>query len=369
VPGRIFLTKLKELSLLFVEDQAEERDIFSILIEPLIHKLYTASDGVEGLESYKQNRPDVIITDLNMPVMGGIEFCKEIKSINPECFVIALTAYNESHFMIDAINAGFDAFLLKPIHKKPILSKLKEAYEKIKKAKDLQLKDQMLLQRSKQVALGEVTLIIAHQWKQPLNALNAVIQNIEQINTKSIKNRDIKAYIKQANELIAEISQTIDDFREFFKQNKTSQILELEKTVTQILGMVSPLYTKEKIAVSLYKNSAEIYGPPSELGQCILNLLQNSKDAILERNPTDRWIKLRICKHDNKVCLCVNDSGGGVKEEYLSKIFDPYFTTKNDGLGIGLYMVKTIIENHFGGSVIAENKKHGLHIRMEFPLP
>jgi PAS domain S-box-containing protein len=227
------------------------------------------------------------------------------------------------------------------------------------------LKDRLLTQQTKLASMGEMIGAIAHQWRQPLNSLGIVVQDVEYAYKYSeLDDEYIKKFKMRAMETINYMSKTIDDFKNFFSPNKKEEQFFLEDAVTQTLSMLS---------AQLKNNSIEIYFDidetkkhqyicnKNELSQVILNILANAKDALIEKKPTNPFIKIDIYDDDSGYILAIEDSAGGVPQDAITKVFDSYFTTKQDsgGTGIGLYMSKTIIEEHLGGRLELRNTQNG----------
>ncbi|MGM0624199.1 MAG: sensor histidine kinase, partial [Campylobacterota bacterium] len=208
---------------------------------------------------------------------------------------------------------------------------------------------------------------IAHQWRQPLNALNINIQNLDDdydeglIDTKFIQN-----FIDKQTKTIAFMSKTIDDFRNFFKTDKHKEVFSIAKVCRSVRHLLSAQLTNNNIQLLLNDEDFEIDGYKSEMQQVILNLVSNSKDAIIHNKIQKGIISITIHSKQKSITLC--DNGGGVATEILDKIFEPYFTTKEHGkgTGIGLHMSRVIIVEHMSGNIKAYNSGEGLCIEVMF---
>ncbi len=397
----------EKVALLFIDTRAEVCKSFTNIAARKVKCLYVARSGIEGVRELERSSYNVVVTKLDLRDINGVALLQKIRAIDPYCYVIASVGKVARKVVLQALEAGFDDFIVEPFssesitlalakasgrsctdcelreqiilrksnqEKLELLDKLKvqnnELEERIKKIlEEIRLKDQIVLQKSKQAALGELTLMIAHQWNQPINALNAVLQNIDQICSDNPMESQLAPFILQGRDLLKEMSNTVNDFKEFFRPNKPKQRFEITPSIEQIVNMVAPLYIREKIELILTPAPGNyIYGSPSELGQCILNVLQNAKDTIIERAPLKRWVAISTAINDEYVSISIEDSGGGVDEKIMSKIFEPYFTTKPQGLGIGLHIVKTIIENNFHGALLIKNTDSGFMVTMYLPL-
>ncbi len=235
-------------------------------------------------------------------------------------------------------------------------------YNKIKK--ELETKQILIIQQARLASMGEMIGNIAHQWRQPLNALGLVTQKIQFYQDQGRLNDSIiKESVDKSMQLIDKMSHTIDDFRNFFnpyKQKEAFLILDAIESAYSIIELSMTQhniqYKVEVLAQNIVLNSYR-----NELSQVIINLFTNAKDAFIERSIKDPLITLTIDKIEDKVILKICDNAGGIDDDVLPKIFDPYFTTKKEGkgTGIGLYMSKTIIEDHMDGQLHVENSSEG----------
>jgi len=227
------------------------------------------------------------------------------------------------------------------------------------------LQHQLLQEQSKMAAMGEMIGMIAHQWKQPLNALSLSIQNLEFNYEDGVVDKTfIDKFIEKNKITIDFMSRTIEDFRNFFKIDKVKEIFSIRDVIDSTLFMQSIFLDKFDILVDVEGEDFYVYGLKSELQQVILILLSNAKDILIEKVEYGRSI--RIALEDNAVVF--QDNGGGIPPHIIETIFDPYFTTKKEGkgTGIGLYMAKIIIEENMNGSIIALNKDGGAVFILDF---
>jgi len=235
---------------------------------------------------------------------------------------------------------------------------------------ELRQKDQMLISQSRQAAMGEMIGNIAHQWRQPINALAMLIANIQfaqQSNTLSDEFMNESAVT--GNRLIQKMSTTINDFRNFFLPDKESLFFSAREQINSAIALVETAYKNQNIAiVTETGNDLMLKGLPNEYSQVLLNLLNNARDAILEYGTKDAKIVIRMCERDGFGYVSVSDNGGGIDAEVVDKIFEPYFSTKNMGTGIGLYMSKMIIEKSMNGTIKARNIDGGAEFTIAAPL-
>jgi len=217
---------------------------------------------------------------------------------------------------------------------------------------------QLLIQKSKMASMGEMIGNIAHQWRQPLAQLSGFFLDIESAyNYEELDKKYLTTRINQANDVLEYMSKTIDDFKEFYNPNVKEEKFSLSQAVKNSLKIIksSLKYYNIKVDVNI-DESTQIDGLSNELSQVVLNILSNSKDIALIRKIKKPEIYIFSEILDENICLNIEDNCGGIEEEKLEKIFEPYYTTKyNYGTGIGLYMCKVIIESKMGGKIFAKN--------------
>lgn len=237
---------------------------------------------------------------------------------------------------------------------------------------EIQTKDAMMFQQSRYAAMGEMIGNIAHQWRQPLNILSLILVNLkDHYETKELTHEKLESLTDKADELIQKMSTTIDDFRTFFEPNKEKKSFFLADAVQEAYNLVNIVFAQKNIEVSIdIDPSLSIVGYKNEFSQVLLNLLTNSRDAFESNHILMRRIRVYAYSCSDGICLEISDNAGGIPEEVLPRIFDPYFSTKEEGkgTGIGLYMSKTIIETHHHGSLTAANTEEGALFSIILPL-
>ncbi|GGD38734.1 hypothetical protein GCM10012288_10940 [Malaciobacter pacificus] len=232
-------------------------------------------------------------------------------------------------------------------------------------------KENLLIQQSKLAALGEMIGNIAHQWRQPISAVSAIMMNIKwtAISQGADKNFMDKT-MGEANEQLKYMSQTIDDFRNFFKPNKEKEIFDIRTEVRKAYKIMKATLENYNINLQIYnRKEIDVFGYPNEFSQVVLNIISNAKDILIEKRVEKPKIEIHLSKDDAYAYCEIKDNGGGIPFEDLNKIFEPYFTTKdNSGTGIGLYISKEIIVKHMQGTLEVENTSVGANFIISVPL-
>ena len=235
---------------------------------------------------------------------------------------------------------------------------------------ELRRKDQILVLQGRQAAMAEMIGNIAHQWRQPLNTLGLIVQELMMTyGHKEFNRGSLQIYVNKAMVVIKHMSQTIDDFSNYFKPDKEKKLFNANQAVAKTLSLVKPSLESMDIHIEVIENDdTDIYGYANEYSQVLLNILLNCRDAFAGGTvESHRVITITVFKENSRSVLTVADNAGGIPEDILDKVFDPYFTTKgpDKGTGIGLYMAKTIIEKNMGGRLTVRNTTAGVEFRIE----
>ncbi|WP_151950130.1 sensor histidine kinase [Aliarcobacter butzleri] len=233
--------------------------------------------------------------------------------------------------------------------------------------------EQLLIQQTRLAAMGEMIGNIAHQWRQPLNALGLILQNLKfSYEIGELDEKMIDKSVKKATMLTENMSKTIDDFRNFFRPNKAKENFKINEGITKAIELIESTFEHNNIKLEKDFASSEIefFGFANEFSQVILNLLTNAKDAVLENKIENPLIIIQTKIDDEYIYISIKDNGLGIKDEIINKIFEPYFTTKDEGkgTGIGLYMSKIIIENNMNGKIEVKNEQNGANVIIKLAI-
>lgn len=223
--------------------------------------------------------------------------------------------------------------------------------------------EQLLIQQSKLAAMGNMIGNIAHQWRQPLGEINAVLMIVQvRQHFGDLTEAFLTEKIEECNHITAYMSNTISDFQNFFKPSKDKEIFEINDTCERAISIIQASLRYHSIEL-LFNATEEIkvLGYLNEFAQALLNILSNAKDVLIDRQIEMPFIHMSVKNGEKYTLIKIEDNGGGIAPEYLERIFEPYFTTKHakQGTGIGLYMTKMIIENNMNGIVTVKNTEHG----------
>ena len=222
---------------------------------------------------------------------------------------------------------------------------------------------EIMCHQSRLAAMGEMIDSIAHQWRQPLNGLGLIVQGLRHISDNDMLNKELLEEVEdEIMEKITYMSQTIDDFSSFFRISKKKESFDVLNSIEDAIRLIDVQlkcnYVKIKIILE-NEIPRNVVGFPNEFKQVIMNLVHNAMTAIVNNNTKKRFIDIKLTFYSGRLNICISDNGGGIDEANFKKIFDPYFTTRENGSGIGLYMSKVIIEHHMQGLLSVQNHNDG----------
>ena len=261
------------------------------------------------------------------------------------CVIIDLSELKQMQYKLQVLNDNLE----------------KEVQAHVEKNRQQQL---ILFQQSRHAQMGEMISMIAHQWRQPLNVLSLLSQNIAfKFKFQTLDATMMDSFQKDMMQQIFQMSQTIDDFRDFFKPERHQKVFNVKHQLEYSIDILKPILKTHQIDIYCeIEDGLLMRGYPNEFGQSIINIINNAKDVLLEKRKEDKKQIIVNAKKENlNIILSIEDNGGGIAEENLPDIFNPYFSTKNgkNGTGLGLYMTKTIIEEHMNGKISASNTIDG----------
>ncbi len=312
--------------------------LFSVFISRyFVHRLIAIQRVADAVQTGQM--------DLRVQLVGRDEAAKLAQAFNQMLDVLA-----ERESAIRQLNATLEARI----------------QEEVSKSRE---KDLILIQQSRLASMGEMIHNIAHQWRQPLNSLAIMIANIaDDFKYGELDAQRLNSIVSKSQTILNQMSNTIDDFRDFFRPDKEEKIFDIVKIIDDALTIIEASLENNQIQlIKNYTSPLTCYGYPSQLSQVILNVLSNAKDAIKQRQIEHGMITINAYKQKQKLCIEIIDNAGGVDVAIVDKIFDPYFTTKETGSGIGLYMARMIVERNHHGSISMNNEANGAKFSIRIP--
>lgn len=226
-----------------------------------------------------------------------------------------------------------------------------------------------MIEQSKYTQIGETIAMIAHQWRQPLGSISAiVINNLTKYELEILNLEEVNKDLYRIQDILQHLSSTINEFRDFFKPSKEKEKCNIEELIDSSLNLMENATSSKNInIIKNYKTCETILSFKNEIKQVFLNILNNAKDSIeFVENPS---IIIDVYEEDNFIKVSIEDNGKGIDIEDMDKIFEPYFSTKSkNATGLSLYISKIIVENHCDGKINIQNSDTGVIVNMFFPL-
>jgi len=365
----------KNLNVLYIEDDIFVRDEVTSILETLFLSTTVCVDGDDGLNKYlsyyeKTNEfYDLIITDINMPKKNGIDMIKDMINLHEEQVIVVLSAYDESEKLIQLIQLGISNFALKPMDNDQLISSLYKSCKNIYNQKQnihLEIEQNLLkykkiAQREKMDAISKTLDNIAHQWRQPLSAICVSASGIKFQKERGVlssnsENQMLESIINSTEYL----SSIIDNFRRSNERKLEKEFFSISYILNKSIELISDKILKEDIEVIQNIEEFDIYNSVDEMIQIFVNILKNSIDILKIINEGKKYIFIDVYRQNNKCKISIKDNGGGIPKEIISKIYEPYFTTKYNsrGIGLGLHTTYHIVKNKLDADIEILNAQY-----------
>lgn len=299
---------------------------------------------------------------LLLPVLIGFEYIEKVIILN---IPLSLNTLIGSVCISLIIGTVVSIFFYKYTKKLQLVHKDKYKEYLLRKEQE-----GILIQQSKMAAIGGTIAAIAHQWKQPLNVLTFLTVTMDKkAKADQLSKEFIFEIISQLDNQRKFMSTTIDDFSNFFNPDKKIVNFNVKDEIKNSLSIMNHVFKNYFIELDISYENAQIKGVKNEFQHVIINILNNAKDVLNERGIKNKKITINTFKDKKNVYIEIKDNGGGISEKNISKIFNPYFTTKGDkGTGIGLYMTQIILRGNLNGEIEVKNDDEGAVFVISLPL-
>jgi C4-dicarboxylate-specific signal transduction histidine kinase len=237
----------------------------------------------------------------------------------------------------------------------------------VKAVDELRQKDRMLILHDRLGIMGEMIENMAHQWSEPLNSLGLMVQQVPLYYDSGEFRKFFRENAEKAMGLIQGMSKTVEEFRGFFRPDKKTVPFSINKQIAHTLYLVESSFKEQKVGIDLNSEGDPMAtGYPNEYSEVLLNILMNARDALVQHEVVDALISIHSFAEEGRSVVTIADNAGGIADQVMAHLFDPYFTTKGPekGAGIGLFMSKSIIEKNLGGSLTVCNTGGGAQFRV-----
>jgi len=363
----------KDGNILVIDDELGPRESIRMVFKDT-HNVSLAEDGFKGIEILKREDIDVIILDLKMPKINGIETLKKIREIDKDVPVIILTGYGDVDSAKKAIHYGTMEFLSKPFNVEDIIKIVNKAIEtrraKLRSEKlkeELKQLNEQLKERISNMenlaTVGQISAEIMHE----INNLLTVIHGYTQLLSQQINpDNSSKGYVSTINEEIKRCKEIAKNILELSKNKQTVEKVNINHLIRKIIDFlkISKIAKNINFNLNLGKSIPLIDANSNHIHQAILNILLNGIEAIGKNR--SGIIEIKTEKDKNNIIIKIKDSGPGMPEEVVNKILKPFYTSKEKGTGLGLYITHKLVKKYNGEIKIQSKKGEGTEFTLIF---
>jgi two-component system NtrC family sensor kinase len=350
--------------ILVVDDNPEFVDFIRRMLESNDFKVSIALDGKTAIEKALFDIPDLVLLDLKLPDIPGEEVLVRIKEIDKDIAVIVITGYGGEHVAVDMMRKGAIDFLSKPIEYEVLVSSMKNALE----IRDAQIEDRPF---DEYPSLERFFPFLAHEIRNPLHAISGALAIIQR--RSDLKDEILDQSIKIINEEVRHLNEFVQECLNFVRPPDTVRFIgvDINEVISVVMNIISHMFDSEskkiRVVTDMDTQLPKVYSNYEELKQVFLNIVKNAFEAM----PEGGKLTIKTClKSDSQknIEIALTDNGVGIKKENLSKLFNPFFTTKVRGTGLGLAVCRRIIvERHHGKIRIESEENKGTTVKVELP--
>lgn len=350
----------KEAKILIVDDDLVTCNTLSVILEKSGYNVSVAYDGAQAKEQIETKYFNMVILDIKLPDISGIELLKFAKEKDAEIMVIMITAFATIETSVQAMNEGAFTYITKPYNVNEVTAVICKALEKqrlsienkklikdlTKTTEELRKTQDKLIQSAKLAAAGSIASEAAHEIKSPLTVISTAISLIESDAMLSLDEEMLKR-IEMIKRAVGRIGKFIDNLLNLSKPIKYSfKPNSINEIIKRAIQERQDLFKRIKVEKKLSPDLPEVFSDANKLRDVFVNLISNASEAMPDGG--DIWIKTQGSEDGKKVEIYFEDTGCGIPEEDIYKIFDPFFTTKDKGIGLGIAIIKKVVEGHKG---------------------
>jgi signal transduction histidine kinase len=396
-------------TILIVDDEKDIADLLSTIVEKQGHKAIACMSGETALERLKKGGVDLLITDMKMPRMSGLELIRLTRQADKDVEIILITGYGTMDMFLEVIREGVSDFILKPIDMDQLIHSVNRVLEKRDMSENLIARTQQLLRAEKMATVGVLSTGIAHEINNPTTFIRTNLQLMSEYikrmeprfenlgdpkNAESVKNIILTEFpdmIRDALKGTERIQKIVSGIKHYAHMGSDSfdEDVDIREVIAQTINLVRTKLRKDIVITENYLNIKEIKGHFSKLEQVFVNLLINAADAI-----NDKMVKHKAAgdreyrglidvsatvidgddfegeRTPDYLILTFFDNGGGIPDTKINRVFDPFFTTKPVGVGtgLGLYICHEIIKQHGGEITVQSDPDEGTAFIIRLPV-
>jgi len=322
----------------------------------------------------EKNKIDLILLDIQMPGINGFEIAKKLKEDERYSNIpfIFLTSQSETDSLVQGFELGAIDYITKPFNLAELKARINTHVNNFILQQRVKEQQKEILIQSKFAAIGEMTSMLAHQWRQPLNIISLIAQEITFDREMKILSDD--EYYRKKELLLntlSDLSKTIETFVKYYKNNEAPKDVNVLVSLEQVINLFNEIFEENNIKIKVEcqdeLNEFTFKSLTKDIKQIFINIIQNSIEAIIkEKNNSDNekeyFINVKLTLIEDFINIEIKDNAGGIDTKIIDTVFEPYVSTKENlnGPGLGLYSVKMMIENHLNGSINAKNTSDGV---------
>jgi len=358
---------LKTLSILYVEDDAQNRETLGLFLKRRAGSVLLAENGLEGLAAFRDKPSHLVVTDIQMPDLDGLSMAQAIRAIDPQVPIIVTTAFEQTDYLLRSIEIGIDRYVLKPIQADHLESALLVCAHRLLAEQQLRLKEKLEAETIRNRHHAAMHLLfggISHDYN---NLLQSILGSIELAKSEIVENERAQRFLELAATSSAEIRHLSKRLLLLSESSiAASQVGSIEILLRRVVEEVIR-GTACAATFKIPSNPAKVRFHPDNLALVFANLAENAKEAMPAGGVLEVTVELLEDREGGGLprapgsCLQIRfqDSGRGISPEHLPRIFDPYFSTKDRGrqrgMGLGLALCEAIVRTH-GGTISADSK-------------
>lgn len=355
---------MDKAKVLIADDEPVIRDLFVRVLSKQGYEVFTAGDGLEALNKIRKNNFDMLILDLRMPKVGGMELLRKAKELKKDLITIVITGYATLDTAKGAIKQGCFDYITKPFDIGKVNAIIKRAFEMRRFAEDKKKFEEQLQMAERLTLVARMGAGVAHEVNTVLTAVKLFL---EMLNHKKLLQGREGENIRLILEEVTRAERLIIRFLAFTKPAEAEFIkTDINKVIRKSLQFLMYKFDRQKIEVidELSENMTKALCDPAKMEEVFLNIFSNSIDAM----PDGGHLIVKIESAESKVIVTVADTGVGIPLEDIFQVYTPFFTTKPQGTGLGLSIVHRIIDEHKGTISITSKKGKGTTVRIELPI-
>jgi signal transduction histidine kinase len=351
--------------ILVVDDENGPRQALRMLLKEE-HEVRLAADVPAALKILEQEPINLVITDLRMPQQSGVELLQIVKQLYPETQVIILTGYAHLDSAMQAVQFGAFAYIEKPFDNMLMLQRVEESLAKYRMEHEHRVLERLAIEANRFETLGRLVAGIIHDMGTPLSVVGSQIELI----LGNPERGDLEDRLKTMQSQVRHCSEMVRAAMNFLRyEHQPSAPFSLNHLLDACLEVAQPVLRNQRVQVvrKLTDNLPSAIGDLVLVRQAVLNLITNACHAMAEQEPAQE-ITLETWTENGSVFLAVEDSGPGIPEQYRSRIYDTFFTTKGrKGTGLGLAVVRNVMNRHKGSIMLVEKEGRGARFELAFP--